>query len=63
MILFKHKCFFKIKCIRSKQHELFPDITNNLIRDHLQQIEVNSLAEGSTLSNDNDITFLDGEGR
>lgn len=48
---------------KSKQHELLPDITNNFIGNNLQNIEVNSLAQRSTLSNPNNITFFDSEGR
>ena len=42
---------------------MFPDISYDFIGYDLQQIEVNSFAERSTLPNDNDITFLDWEGR
>ena len=50
-------------CIKdqSEEHELFSDITDDFVRDNLQDVEVNSLAEGSAFTNDNNISFLDGK--
>lgn len=41
---------------------MFFDITNNLVRDHLQDIEVNSFAKRSALPDHDDVTFLYVEG-
>ena len=50
-------------CIKdqSEEHELFSDITDDFVWDDLQNVEVNSLAERSAFTNDNDVTFLDWE--
>ena len=42
----------------SEEHELFSNITDNFVRDDLKNIKMNSLGEGSALSNDNDVTFF-----
>ena len=48
---------------RSEQHELFSDITNDLIGDNFKHIEMYGLGEGSALSNDNDVSFFHWESR
>ena len=52
---------YKFVKYKSEEHELFPDITNNLVGNDLQQVEVDSLGEGSALANHSDVSFLNGE--
>ena len=49
--------------LKSEQHELFSHITNNLVGDHLQEVEVDCLGQGSALTDHSDISFLHGESR
>ena len=44
--------------ITSEEHELFPHITNHLVWDHLQHIEVHCFGQGSALPDNHDISLL-----
>ncbi len=44
---------------QSEEHELFSDITDDFVRDDFKDVETDSLAEGSALTDDDDVTFLD----
>ena len=41
---------------------MFSDITDNFVRDDFQDVETDGLADRSAFTNDDNITFLDGEG-
>ena len=43
----------------SEEHELFPDVADDLVGDDLEDVEVDGFADGTALSNNNDISFLD----
>ena len=45
----------------SEEHELFSDVTDNFVWDDFQDVEVNGLAERSTFTDDDNISFLDWE--
>jgi hypothetical protein len=45
--------------IRSEQHELLSDVTDDVVGDHFQDIEMHGFAKGSALSNHHDISFFD----
>ena len=47
---------------RSEKHKLFPDVTDNFVRGNLEEVEANSLAEGSAFSNQSNVTDLNVEG-
>ena len=47
---------------QSKEHELLSDVADNFVGDDLEDIEVDGLGEGSALADDDNVTFLDGEG-
>jgi hypothetical protein len=41
---------------------LFSDVTDDFVGDDFQDVETDGFAEGSAFTNNDDITFLDGEG-
>lgn len=47
---------------QSEKHKLFSDVTDDFVWDNFQDIEVNGLAEWSAFTNDDNISFLNGEG-
>ena len=46
---------------QSEEHELFSDITDDLVGDDFQNVETDGLAERSAFTDNNDVTFLDSE--
>ena len=49
--------------VESEEHELFADVADDLMGSDLEDVEVHGLGEGPALSDEHDISFLDGEGR
>jgi len=49
--------------VESEEHKLFADVTNNFVGSHLEHVEVHSFSEGSAFSDEDDISFLNCEGR
>ena len=41
---------------------MFSDVTDDFVRGHFEDVEANGFGEGSALSNDGDVTDLDGVG-
>ena len=48
--------------MKSEEHELFPDIADNLMGSDLQHIEVHGLGQRSALSDDGDVSDLHVQG-
>lgn len=42
---------------------MFSDITDDFVGDDFEDVEVDGFSEGPALADDDDVTFLDGEGR
>lgn len=47
---------------QSEEHELFSDVADNFLGGDLEDVEVDSLAKGSALSDEDDVSDLDAEG-
>ena len=47
--------------IRSEEHELLANVADNVVGGDLEDVEVDGFAEGSALSDQHDVAFLDGE--
>ena len=48
--------------MRSEEHELLADVADNFVGGDLEDVEVDGLGEGPALSDQHDISFLDGKG-
>jgi hypothetical protein len=48
--------------IKSEEHELLSDVTDNFVGDDLKDVERDGLAKGSALTDDDDVSFLNSEG-
>mgnify|MGYP005671401719 CR=1 FL=1 len=47
--------------ISSEEHELFSDVTNDLVRNDLKYVERYGFAERSAFADNDDVSFLNGE--
>ena len=46
----------------SEEHELFADVADHLVRDDLEQVEMDGLGQRPALPDDGDVPFFNGEG-